>query len=159
MGKPRRQTYTLEMYLKKLKDQDIRQDQDVQRLSDQWSNSMMNELIITVLNDGYIPPVILGQEENSQMWVVDGLQRSTTLMKFRYGSYKITISVEAPIITYRAKVKDSDGEIMLDGNGDIVWEDSGQTLPSVDNLYRLSRLFDMHMEDLLVERKTESGME
>ena len=159
MGKPRRQTYTLEMYLKKLKDQDIRQDQDVQRLSDQWSNAMMNELIITVLNDGYIPPVILGQEENYQMWVVDGLQRSTTLMKFRYGSYKITISVEAPIITYRAKVKDSDGEIMLDGNGDIVWEDSGQTLPSVDNLYRLSRLFDMHMEDLLVERKTESGME
>ena len=65
MGKPRRQTYTLEMYLKKLKDQDIRQDQDVQRLSDQWSNAMMNELIITVLNDGYIPPVILGQEENS----------------------------------------------------------------------------------------------
>ena len=55
MGKPRRQTYTLEMYLKKLKDQDIRQDQDVQRLSDQWSNAMMNELIITVLNDGYIP--------------------------------------------------------------------------------------------------------
>ena len=106
---------------------------------------MMNELIITVLNDGYIPPVILGQEENSQMWVVDGLQRSTTLMKFRYGSYKITISVEAPIITYRAKVKDSDGEIMLDGNGDIVWEDSGQTLPSVDNLYRLSRLFDIKM--------------
>ena len=145
MRKPRRQTYTLEMYLKKLKDQDIRQDQDVQRLSDQWSNAMMNELIITVLNDGYIPPVILGQEENSQMWVVDGLQRSTTLMKFRYGSYKITISVEAPIITYRAKVKDSDGEIMLDGNGDIVWEDSGQTLPSVDNLYRLSRLFDIKM--------------
>ena len=49
MRKPRRQTYTLEMYLKKLKDQDIRQDQDVQRLSDQWSNAMMNELIITVL--------------------------------------------------------------------------------------------------------------
>ena len=94
MGKPRRQTYTLEMYLKKLKDQDIRQDQDVQRLSDQWSNSMMNELIITVLNDGYIPPVILGQEENSQMWVVDGLQRSTALMRFRYGNYKITSAAE-----------------------------------------------------------------
>lgn len=27
----------------------------------------------------------------------------------------------------------------------------GSRLPSVDNLYRLSRLFDMHMEDLLVE--------
>ena len=122
MGKPRRQTYTLEMYLKKLKDQDIRQDQDVQRLSDQWSNSMMNELIITVLNDGYIPPVILGQEENSQMWVVDGLQRSTALMRFRYGNYKITSAVEEPLITYQAKVRDSEGEIMLDGCGNIVWK-------------------------------------
>lgn len=27
----------------------------------------------------------------------------------------------------------------------------GSRLPSVDNLYRLSRLFDMHMEDLLAE--------
>ena len=122
MGKPRRQTYTLEMYLKKLKDQDIRQDQDVQRLSDQWSNAMMNELIVTVLNDGYIPPIILGREDNSQIWVVDGLQRSSTFMKFRYGNYKITTSVEEPIITYRAKARDSENEVMIDGNGDIVWE-------------------------------------
>lgn len=82
----------------------------------------MNELIITVLNDGYIPPVILGQEENSQMWVVDGLQRSTALMRFRYGNYKITSAVEEPLITYQAKVRDSEGEIMLDGCGNIVWK-------------------------------------
>lgn len=28
----------------------------------------------------------------------------------------------------------------------------GYALPSVDNLYMLSKLFNMHMEDLLVER-------
>ena len=55
--------------------------------------------------------------------MVDGLQRGSTFMKFRYGNYKVTTSVEEPIITYCAKVKDADGEIMLDGNGDIVWED------------------------------------
>lgn len=43
-------------------------------------------------------------------------------MKFRYGNYKITTSVEEPIITYRAKVRDSENEVMIDGNGDIVWE-------------------------------------
>lgn len=122
MARPRKQTYTLEMYLKKLKDQDIRLDQDVQRLSDQWNNSMMNELLVTVLNDGYIPPIILAQESNSQMWTVDGLQRSSTFMRFRYGNYKITTSVEEPIITYRAKVRDSENEVMIDGNADIVWE-------------------------------------
>ena len=123
MTKPRKQTYTMDLFLKNIKEQDIRQDQDVQRLSDQWSNSMMNELIVTVLNDGYIPPIILAQEPNSQKWTVDGLQRGSTFMKFRYGNYKVTTSVEEPIITYCAKVKDADGEIMLDGNGDIVWED------------------------------------
>lgn len=35
MAKVRRQTYTLGMYLQKMRDQDIRSDQDVQRLSGQ----------------------------------------------------------------------------------------------------------------------------
>lgn len=122
MTKPRKQTYTMDLFLKNIKEQDIRQDQDVQRLSDQWSNSMTNELIATVLNDGYIPPIILAQELNSQKWVVDGLQRSSSFMKFKYGNYRISSAVEEPIITYQIKVKDSEGEIMIDGNGDFIWE-------------------------------------
>lgn len=35
----------------------------------------------------------------------------------------------------------------------------GYSLPSVDNLYMLSRLFDMHMEDLLVERAQANKLE
>lgn len=123
MARPRKQTYTMDLFLKNLKELDIRTDQDVQRLSGQWSNGMMNELIATVLKDDYIPPIVLGQEKNSQMWVVDGLQRSTTLMKFRYGNYKVTAAIEEPIITYRAKCRDSEGNVKIDGNGDIVWED------------------------------------
>lgn len=123
MAKPRKQTYTMDLFLNNLKEQDIRQDQDVQRMTGQWNSSMMNELIATVLNDGYIPPIILGQEENSQLWLIDGLQRSTTLMKFRYGNYRITSSVEEPVITYRAKAKDAEGNVRIDGNGDIIWED------------------------------------
>ncbi|NBH86994.1 DUF262 domain-containing protein [bacterium C-53] len=123
MERPRRQTYTLDMYLKKMKDQDIRSDQDVQRLSDQWDKNMVNELISTVLNGGYVPPIILGQEPNSQIWVIDGLQRSTALTMFRYNSYRITTSIEDPVISYRAKLRDVEGNIKYDGNGDVVWED------------------------------------
>ncbi len=123
MAKPRKQTYTLEMYLKKMKEQDIRSDQDVQRLSGAWNKNMLNELIAAVLNGEYIPPIILGQEKNSQMWVIDGLQRSTALMMFRYGNYKITSSIEEPVVAYRAKARDAQGEVCIDGNGDIVWEE------------------------------------
>lgn len=84
MARPRKQTYTLQMYLDKIRDRDIRSDQDVQRLSGQWKNNMINELIVSVLTDSYIPPIILGQEQGFQLWVVDGLQRSSSLFMFRY---------------------------------------------------------------------------
>lgn len=123
MAKPRKQTYTLEMYLNKIKELDIRSDQDVQRMSGAWNNGMVNELVVSVLNGDYIPPVILGQERNSQAWIIDGLQRSTALMMFRHGNYRVSASVEEPIISYRAKMRGADGEVCIDGNGDVCWED------------------------------------
>lgn len=123
MAKPRRQTYTMDMYLNKMKESDIRSDQDVQRMAGQWDKSMINELVATVLTDDYIPPIILGEESNSQLWIIDGLQRSSSLQLFRYGNYKITSAIEQPIISYRAKVKDKNGKIKMDHNGDILWED------------------------------------
>lgn len=122
MAKVKRQTYTLDMYLKKVQDQDIRSDADVQRLSGAWNNSMASELVCSILNNEYMPAVILGQEENSQSWIVDGLQRTSTLMMFRYGNLKISPNIEEPIIEYRAKVRDADGEVKIDGCGDICWE-------------------------------------
>ncbi len=116
MAKPRKQTYTMDMYLAKIKDLDIRSDADVQRLAGQWNKSMINELVVTVLTDDYIPPIILGEEPNSQLWIIDGLQRSSSLRLYRYGNYKITSSIEDSIIPYKAKDKDE--------NGNIVWEDA-----------------------------------
>lgn len=124
MAKPRKQTYTMDMYLNKMKDADIRSDQDVQRLAGAWDRSTVNELIATVLTDNYIPPVILGEEENSQLWIIDGLQRSSSLMLFRYGNYRISSAVEEPVISYRAKARDENGDVKINGNGDIVWEDA-----------------------------------
>lgn len=123
MAKPRKQIYTMDMYLKKMKDKDIRSDADVQRLSGQWDKGMINELIVTILTDDYIPPIILGEELNSQLWVIDGLQRSSALMAYRYGNHKVTSTIEESNISYRAKAKDKSGNIKIDRNGDIVWED------------------------------------
>ena len=61
----RKQTYTLEQYLKDMKAEKIRTDQECQRLSGQWNPNMVNELIASVLTDDYIPPIILGEETTS----------------------------------------------------------------------------------------------
>jgi len=125
MAKIRKQTFSLDQYLKLIKAETIRSDQDCQRLSGQWSCNMVNELIYTVLTDNYIPPIILGEETvNSivRQWVIDGLQRSSSLSMFRYGNTKITKSLDEYIVTYQRKVLDENGNIKRDADGEIIYE-------------------------------------
>ena len=122
----RKQTYTLEQYLKDMKAEKIRTDQECQRLSGQWNPNMVNELIASVLTDDYIPPIILGEETTSngitRQWIIDGLQRSSTLSLFRYGNAKITKNLDEYMVTYQTKATDADGNIKRDKQGEIVWE-------------------------------------
>lgn len=115
MNRPRKQTYTMDMYLSKIKDRDIRNDSDTQRQF-VWSNEQVNELIVTVLTEDYIPPIILAEVENPQLWIVDGGQRSSSFSLFKYGNYKITSAIENSIIPYKKKI--------VDEQGNVVWEDA-----------------------------------
>lgn len=125
MAKIRKQTFSLDQYLKLIKEETIRSDQDCQRMSGQWNTNMVNELIFTVLTDNYIPPIILGEETvNSivRQWVIDGLQRSSSLSMFRYGNTKITKSLDEYMVTYQRKVMDDNGNIQRDEKGEIIYE-------------------------------------
>lgn len=123
MPKIRKQTYTMSMFMEYIKDKDIRDDADVQRANGQWTGEQVNELVMTVLTDGYIPPVFIGEDLNLQKWLIDGLQRSSSLQMYRYGNYKISSAIRNSVIMYRAKVKDENGN-PVEENGDIVWEDA-----------------------------------
>lgn len=123
--KIRKQTFSLDQYLKFMKEETIRSDQECQRMSGQWNANMVNELIATVLNDGYIPPIILGEETVNgitRQWIIDGLQRSSSLSMFRYGNTKITKNLDECMITYQRKILDEDGKPKRDEQGEIIWE-------------------------------------
>ncbi|MDE7274311.1 MAG: DUF262 domain-containing protein [Lachnospiraceae bacterium] len=125
MAKIRKQTFSLDQYLKLIKAEKIRSDQECQRMSGQWNQNMINELIYTVLTDDYIPPIILGEETISgitKQWVIDGLQRSSSLSMFRYGNTKITKSLDEYMVTYQRKVLDENGNVQRDEKGEIIWE-------------------------------------
>lgn len=125
MAKIRKQTYSLDQYLKLIKEEKIRSDQDCQRLSGQWNANMVNELIYTVLTDNYIPPIILGEETVNgivRQWVIDGLQRSSSLSMFRYANTKITKSLDEYMVTYQRKVMDESGNVKRDEKNEIMWE-------------------------------------
>lgn len=125
MAKIRKQTYSLEQYLKLIKAESIRTDQDCQRLSGQWNANMVNELIATVLTENYIPPIILGEETVNgitRQWIIDGLQRSSSLSMFRYANTRITKNLDEYMVTYQRKILDSNGKPQRDGNGEILYE-------------------------------------
>ncbi len=115
MARPRKQTYTLKMYLEKINDGDIDNHADVQRRM-AWSKEQINELIVTVLTDEYMPPIILGEEKNSQLHIADGGCRTAALNSFWKGAHKITASIENSVIPYKKKVKSEDKTIS--------WEDA-----------------------------------
>ncbi len=123
--KIRKQTYSLDQYLKLMNAETIRTDQECQRLSGQWNCNMVNELIATVLTDNYIPPIILGEETVNgiiRQWIIDGLQRSSSLSLFRYGNTKITKNVDEYMVTYQRKVLDENGNPKRDAQRELIWE-------------------------------------
>lgn len=123
--KVREQTVSLSSYLASVNSEDISENQDVQRMFC-WDNPAMNELIVTVLTEDYIPPIILGEEELgrdlTQQYIVDGIQRTTALNKFRHMNWKTTKSFENSVIQYQAKMRDKEGHLIKDEDGSILWE-------------------------------------
>lgn len=125
MAKIRKQTFSLGQYLKLMNAETIRSDQECQRLSGQWNCNMVNELIFTVLTDNYIPPIILGEETVNgitRQWIIDGLQRSSSLSMFRYGNTKITKNLDECMVAYQRKVMDENGKPKRDAQGELLWE-------------------------------------
>lgn len=125
MAKIRKQTFSLEQYLKLIKAESIRTDQECQRLSGQWSANMVNELIATVLTENYIPPIILGEETVNgitRQWIIDGLQRSSSLSMFRYANTRITKNLDEYMVTYQRKILDGNGKPERDENDEILYE-------------------------------------
>lgn len=149
MARPRKQTYTLEMYLKKMKNGDIDNSADTQR-DFVWKAEQINGLIRTVLIDDYIPPIILAEEDSTQLHIADGGQRSATLNIFRYGNYKITSAIEDSVIQYKKKVKQDDGTYLFeDAECDIkgkTYETLPPELQKTFNEYQLETVIHEHCD-------------
>lgn len=150
MARPRKQTYTLDMYLKKNRKGDIDNNADVQR-NFVWNNEQINELVVTVLTDDYIPPIILGEEANSRLHIVDGGQRTAALIKYRYGNHKITSSIENSIIPYKKKALDEDGKIIYE---DAVFDIKNKTFEKLPD--ELKEKFDEYQIETVIHESCDS---
>lgn len=112
-------------YLDSVESEDTKIDQAVQR-SFCWSKEMMNSLIYSALSRKiYIPNLILAEEKKNgikQTYVVDGGQRTETLLQFKFYGYKITNNLRSYMIPYKKKLVNQNGEIIRDEYGNIKYE-------------------------------------
>lgn len=150
MARPRKQTYTLDMYLKKNRKGDIDNNADVQR-NFVWNNEQINELIVTVLTDDYIPPIILGEEENSKLHIVDGGCRTAALRKFREMNYKITSAIENSLIPYKKRITDESGNITYE---DAVFDIKNKTYEKLPE--ELREKFDEYQIETVIHESCDS---
>ncbi len=114
MARPRRQTYTMQQYVNNVEEGYISNDVAIQR-NPAWK-PIVDGLVVTILNDDYIPPLILAEEESGKTVIVDGGSRTAAFMMICKGNHKIKSSVENPIIKYKKMEKDS--------NGKTIWSDA-----------------------------------
>lgn len=122
------ETMTCGQYLNKIKKEDIKTDQDVQR-EFCWNDEMTNELIYSaVSNFIYIPNLIVADQimENNtqQTYVADGGQRTYVLSEFRYNGLRTKNTFDDPIIPYLKNKKDENGNYIRDEYGNIVKEEA-----------------------------------
>ena len=127
MIKEQRKTdsFSCAYYVKALQNETIRTDHPQQRESDQWSNEYRDGLIATILKDEDIPYIVICEqvtEKGINNYLIDGIQRITTIYNFRNGVFNIGKNVEDPIIEYETIVKDENGSPVRDDDGDLVRE-------------------------------------
>ena len=109
MARPRKKTFTMSQYTENVNDGYISNNFKTQRFP-KWK-PIVDGLAVTILNDDYIAPIILAENENGQTQIVDGGSRTAAYMMIRYGNYKIKSSVEDPIIEYKSMSKDENGKV------------------------------------------------
>ena len=114
MARPRKKTFTMSQYTENVNEGYISNNFKTQRFP-KWK-PIVDGLAVTILNDDYIAPIILAENEDGQTQIVDGGSRTAAYMMIRYGNYKIKSSVEDPIIKYKSMSRDK--------NGKVTWTDA-----------------------------------
>lgn len=92
---------------------ELRNDHPQQRKSGQWDKNTRDNFIVTVIkNEDFDPIKICEQltDEGVVLWLIDGLQRSTTIENYKSGRFTLGKNIDPYIIEYQEAIKDENGE-------------------------------------------------
>lgn len=112
--KIKRDTYMVSKLSGMINRGDLRENHPQQRKSGQWDNSTRDNFIVTVIkNEDFDPIKICEQltEEGIVLWLIDGLQRSTTIANYKSGKFALGKKIDPYVIEYQESIKGEDGNI------------------------------------------------
>ena len=123
-GKSKSRTFVVSSIIKKLDKMNLNGEHSQQR-DFIWEKYRQSNLISDVLQNNPLPELVFAEQiinNATIIWVIDGKQRCTTLQEFVGNKFAIGTNVTRYMITYSEPVKDEDGCIVRDDNGDVVYE-------------------------------------
>ena len=106
--KIKRDTYMVSKLCNMIARGDLRDNHPQQRKSGQWGKETRDNFIVTVIkNEDFDPIKICEQltEKGIVLWLIDGLQRSTTIENYKAGRFKLGRNINPSVIEYQEAVK------------------------------------------------------
>ena len=125
MEKTKRDFHSTKYYVNALDKETVRTDHPLQRSSDQWSEEYRDGLIGTVLKNEDIPYIVICEqilEDVIKNYLIDGIQRITTIYNYRRNVFKLGNKVENPLVEYETIKTDENGNNLRDENGELIRE-------------------------------------
>lgn len=125
MEKIKREFHSTKYYVNAVKKETVRTDHPQQRESGQWTTEYRDGLIGTILQNEDIPYIVLCEQVTGRgvdNYLIDGIQRVTTIFNYRVGAFKLGNKVEHPMIEYQINLLDESGTPMRDENGHLMHE-------------------------------------
>ncbi len=115
--------FVVRSFISMVENKDIRDDHPLQRKPDQWSIAKKSLLIQTMLEDVPISNFVIAEQMQngiSQLWLIDGLQRYTTISEYINDRFSISSSIPDTNIHYKENLRDENGVVMTDENNVVV---------------------------------------
>ena len=105
---------------------DLRKNHPLQRKANKWKTDARDGFIVTTIKHEDVDSIkICEQIDNDtvKLWLIDGLQRLTTLEKYKKGIFKLGKSLEMPFVYYQVSLLDEEGNVICDEYGEPTKKD------------------------------------
>lgn len=125
MEKTKRDFHSTRYYVNALDKEAVRTDHPLQRSSGQWSEEYRDGLIGTVLKNEDIPYIVICEqilEDVIKNYLIDGIQRITTIYNYRHNVFKLGNKVENPFVEYEVIKTDEEGNKLRNEDGELIRE-------------------------------------